>query len=217
MPAIYRELKRSVADQALRLYILTMPRVSNVTLATWGEIDLRQDIWNIPGDRMKEDMPFRIPLSWQAKDVLHSMNPKKDGAAFVFPSASAYKKGVISENTWNTGFKRRKRDTTAHGIRSSFADWCVETKVCDDKLAEFCLDHRTRSKVGRAYLRGDRLDERREVLNKWANFMTGKTFDDYADIQEAKAFVARHRVGGGDTMTAEESTNWARGDGLDEE
>jgi integrase len=216
VPAVYKELKRSVANQALRLYILTIPRVSNVTMATWGEMDLHQDIWHIPGEKMKEEKPFRIPLAWQAKEVLKGMKPSKDATAFVFPSAAAYKKGVISENTWNEGFKARKRDTTAHGIRSSFADWCVDNSICDENMAEFCLDHQTRSKVGRAYLRSDRLEERRVIMSKWANFVTGKTIDDYADVQEAKAFKARHRAGA-KTLTEAESSNWARGDGLAED
>lgn len=108
MPAIYKELKRSVADQALRFYILTVPRVANVTSAVWGEMDLRQGVWSLPAERMKSEKPFRVPLSWQAKEVLHSMKPKIDKTAFVFPSPAAHKKGVVSENTWNTAFKARR-------------------------------------------------------------------------------------------------------------
>ncbi|MDB5657464.1 MAG: Integrase [Cypionkella sp.] len=198
MPAIYKELKGSVADQALRLYILMVPRVSNVTNAVWGEMDFRKDIWFIPGDKMKEEMPFRIPLAWQAKQVLQHMKPSADPAAFIFPSAAAWKKGVVSENTWNLAFKARKRDTTAHGIRSSFSDWCVETGICDDKMAVFCLDHQTRTKSDRAYLRGDRLEERRVIMDKWAEFVTGMTVDDLADVYETKAVAQHYRNGGSD-------------------
>jgi integrase len=215
IPAIYKELGRSVADQALRFYILTVPRVANVTAAVWGEMDLKEGVWSLPAERMKSDKPFRVPLTWQAKEILHTMKPKTDKTAFVFPSASAHKKGVVSENTWNNAFKARKRDTTAHGIRSSFSDWCVDNKICDEKLAEFCLDHQTRTKVGKAYLRSDRLEERREVLSRWAEFVTEKTLEDYADVLEAKSFVARHREV--PNMGEEESQKWARFDGLENE
>ena len=196
IPAVYAELGHSVADRSLRFYMLTVPRVQNVTKAVWSEIALNRGIWAITADRMKSEVAFWIPLSWQAKDILRLMGPKQDPTAYIFASPAAYKKGVISENTWNKGFKSRNRDTTAHGIRSSFCDWAVDTNVCDEKMAEFCIQHQTRTKEGRAYLRTARLEERRVIMDKWAEFVTGKTVHDYAEVLDDKTLVEFYKEGG---------------------
>ena len=46
-------------------------------------------------------------------------------------------------------------DTTVHGFRSSFRDWCGEETSFPREIAEQCLAHATGSAVEQAYRRGD--------------------------------------------------------------
>ncbi len=78
----------------------------------------------------------------------------------------------------NTAMLERLRslgiDATVHGFRSTFRDWCAATGVRFD-VAELQLQH----KIGQgdatvgAYYRTTLLDERREVLQGWAGFLSG--------------------------------------------
>ena len=78
-----------------------------------------------------------------------------------------------------TSFLRRveaKSDTdgrfaTAHGFRSSFRDWCSENGYSRD-LAERSLAHTVANKVEAAYHRTDLLEQRRSMMNQWADFVT---------------------------------------------
>lgn len=188
-PALYRALSNSVTHLGLRFYMLTLPRTSNVTKATWTEINSRDAIWTIPDDRMKADVAFRAPLPWQAMDLLARMKARAGGvseASYVFPSPTARKHGVISSNTWNKWFKEHDWATTAHGLRSTFRDWIEDNEICDARLAENCIQHETRGKVERAYQRSDKLELRRSVMEEWAKFVTGKTHHDLADAFEAR-------------------------------
>ncbi len=103
-PRLYGALGSSVAHLGFRFYILTVPRVAMVTKAGWAEID--GDIWTIPRARMKTDWAFRVPLTWQAKAVLAEAKTNNE-SAMIFHSPTAWKKGVISENTWNSWMKTR--------------------------------------------------------------------------------------------------------------
>jgi integrase len=41
--------------------------------ARWGEIDLDQRLWVVPGDRMKSGRDHRVPLSTRAIAILREM------------------------------------------------------------------------------------------------------------------------------------------------
>lgn len=168
----------------------------NVTEARWVEFDLNAAIWLLSRDRMKSDAPFRVPLSGQAVDLLRKMWKKTASPDdFVFPS-TASKYGVISLNTFN---KRLGELSTAHGLRSTFGDWAVESNTASEDLADRCLAHQTMGKVTRAYLRGDRIDDRRVVMQAWADFLTGDDADERremtGDALETKLFLAHQRRG----------------------
>ncbi|MGL6356450.1 tyrosine-type recombinase/integrase, partial [Aeromonas veronii] len=64
------------------------------------------------------------------------------------------------------------RLATAHGFRSSFRDWCSEQGYARD-LAERALAHTVQNKVEAAYHRTDLLDQRRPMMNAWAQFVSG--------------------------------------------
>ena len=199
-PRIYKSLggprQNAVVTHAFAFYLLTIPRVVNVTEARWSEFDLQGAVWLLSRDRMKSDAPFRVPLSLQAVAILRQMHSKTATPDdFVFPSTVS-KYGVISLNTFN---KRLGELSTAHGLRSTFGDWAVETKTADEKLADRCLAHQTMGKVTAAYLRSDRIDDRRVVMQAWADFLTGDDADERAertsDALETKLFLAHQRRG----------------------
>lgn len=67
-----------------------------------------------------------------------------------------------------------RRLATAHGCRSSFRDWCSEQGYARD-LAERALAHTVQNKVEAAYHRTDLLDQRRPMMDAWAEFVSGNS------------------------------------------
>ena len=64
-------------------------------------------------------------------------------------------------------------DSTVHGFRSSFRDWCAESGVSHE-VAETCLAH-VPNKVVAAYRRTDLIDLRRAVMEQWGWYVSGET------------------------------------------
>lgn len=166
--------ERYNVTRALLLFvILTACRSGEARAMQWCEIDFRQHIWTIPAERMKAGLQHRVPLSQQAVDLLHSLRGLHD--TLVFPSP---RKQTILTDMVLTSFLRRThapsdsrgRTATAHGFRSTFRDWCSEHGVPRD-LAERALAHTVKNKVEAAYHRTDLLEQRRPVMQQWADFV----------------------------------------------
>lgn len=69
--------------------------------------------------------------------------------------------------------RRLKVPVTVHGFRSSFRDWAAEQGV-EFSVAEQCLAHSVGNGVVQAYLRTSMIEQRRPVLQAWANYVTGQ-------------------------------------------
>jgi len=55
---------------AVKLLVLTMVRKSELTNATWNEINFSEAVWTIPKERMKRRNPYLVFLLRQAMDIL---------------------------------------------------------------------------------------------------------------------------------------------------
>ena len=90
---------------------------------------------------------------------------------FLFPSV---RKGVISDATMSRLMERRGMAERPHGFRSSFRDWVAETTNTPHDVAETCLGHTVGGSVERAYRRTDFLEQRRALMERWANCLLEK-------------------------------------------
>ena len=61
-----------------------------------------------------------------------------------------------------------------HGLRSTFRDWVADNRRADRDLAEAALSHVLDNETEAAYQRSDFLEQRRELMQAWADFATGK-------------------------------------------
>lgn len=151
--------------QAILFTILTASRVGESVPARWDEIDWENRIWSVPPERRKDQKPFphRVPLSDQAVELLKSIERKGD-EIFCFDADNLGSRYSLSHLLKRmTGTK-----ATMHGFRSTFRDWAAENGV-PDVVAEKCLMHTTGNAVVQAYQRSDLLEQRRPVMQAWAN------------------------------------------------
>ncbi|EPM82593.1 putative phage-related integrase protein, partial [Pseudomonas syringae pv. actinidiae ICMP 19068] len=71
---------------AAKLLLLTMVRKSELTNATWSEINFSEALWTIPKERMKRRNPHLVFLSQQALDFFIALKTFAGGSDYVFPS-----------------------------------------------------------------------------------------------------------------------------------
>lgn len=71
---------------AIKLLLLTMVRKSELSNATWSEINFSEAIWTIPKERMKRRIPHLVFLSRQALDIFIALKTFAAGSEFVLPS-----------------------------------------------------------------------------------------------------------------------------------
>ena len=60
-----------------------------------------------------------------------------------------------------------------HGFRSSFRDWVIEQTSTPWAVAEAALAHNVGNSTEAAYMRSDLFDQRRTLMDAWAEFVAG--------------------------------------------
>lgn len=62
-------------------------------------------------------------------------------------------------------------EITAHGFRSTFRDWAAEQAYeFQNETVELALAHTIKNKTEAAYRRGDQLERRRELMERWGKY-----------------------------------------------
>ena len=64
-------------------------------------------------------------------------------------------------------------DAVPHGFRSSFRDWAAEQTDAPHAVMEAALAHVVPNAAERAYARSDLFERRRELMERWAGYVTG--------------------------------------------
>lgn len=153
---------------AISFLALTAARSGEVRGATWSEIDLEARLWTVSGSRTKTGRKHRIPLSGQAIEIVRRARTLSNGRTLVFPGKRAGH--PVSRTTIAKLFRGLDLPGTPHGLRSSFRSWAAETDVRRE-VAEQALGHVVRSQTEAAYQRSDLLEQRREVMQAWADLI----------------------------------------------
>jgi integrase len=115
---------------------------------------------------------FDPPLQFvEAVEIVRELREAFPKAPFVFPGRSPAT--PLSDMSLTMWLRRKELTVTAHGFRSSFADWRGEATNFPRELAEAALAHVIGDQTEAAYRRGDALDRRRELMAAWALFLDG--------------------------------------------
>lgn len=176
LPAFMQKLRgetQTAGRAALAFTILCAARSGETRGATWGEFDLEAATWTIPGARMKAGETHTVPLSPWALSILterKGLLPSKPGD-LVFPGL----KGEMSDATMAKAMREAGGGAyTVHGTaRSSFRDWAADMKIAPREVCEAALAHTNPNATEAAYLRTKYLDQRRDLMTRWASFLEG--------------------------------------------
>lgn len=158
---------------ALRLMLLTFVRTVELRAAHWTEIDLDRAEWRIPAERMKMREPHIVPLSRQAVELLRELHTHTGGRSFLFPN---YRnpKTCMTATTLNRALERmglNGKDSigfSAHGFRATASTMLNELSFRSEVI-ERQLAHAERNKVRASYNQGEYMEERRAMMQQWAD------------------------------------------------
>jgi integrase len=158
---------------ALKLAPLVFVRPGELRKAEWVEFDLDLAEWRIPGAKMKMGVDHIVPLSTQALEILRTLHPITGHGSYVFPSLRSDLR-PMSENTINAalrGMGYSKDVHTAHGFRA------MARTILDEVLGERVdhiehqLAHTVKDPNGRAYNRTAHLPARKNMMQRWADYL----------------------------------------------
>ncbi len=138
-------------------YVFTRP--SELRLAHWSEFDCKNAIWIIPASRMKMRREHVVPLSKQVLALLKELHAYTGNGELLFPSARALTT-PLSDAAPLAALRRMgygKETMTLHGFRAD--------------VIEAQLAHKEPDTVRLAYNRAEYMEERRQVMQKWANYL----------------------------------------------
>lgn len=173
MRSIYGYQGHPYATAALKLSALLFVRPGELRAAEWSEIDFEKTEWRIPGAKMKMKVDHIVPLSTQALEILNGLELMTGHAKYVLPSIRTDDR-CMSENTVAAALRSMgyaKEEMTAHGFRAMARTVLDEVLGERVDLLEHQLAHAVIDPNGRAYNRTARLPARKELMQRWANYL----------------------------------------------
>ncbi|MCY0858094.1 tyrosine-type recombinase/integrase [Cupriavidus sp. D39] len=167
---------------ALKLAPLLFQRPGELRLAEWPEFDLDGATWEIPAGRMKrtkqgkaEGAAHIVPLPSQAVAILRELHALTGTGRYVLPGVRSPSR-PMSDNTINAGLRRMGYDNetmTGHGFRAMARTILDEVLAFPPAIIEAQLAHAVKDPLGRAYNRTAHLPQRREMMQRWADYLEG--------------------------------------------
>ena len=188
-PARFGELLRAIdgcrgipaTREGLKLAALLFLRPgAELRAAEWSEFDLDAALWSVPASRMKRRKhakengpPHLVPLPRQAVEILRELRRLTGHQRFVFQGVRDRSK-TISENTLNAALSALgfgPDEMRMHGFRAAARTMLAERLNFDDKVIEAQLAHAVPDALGRAYNRTQFVEQRRAMLQTWADYL----------------------------------------------
>lgn len=166
-----------VTIAALKLAPLTFVRPGELRAAKWADIDLDKAEWRYtpPKTKKQTKVELIVPLSRQALSILHDMRNLSSKSEYVFPALHTNLR-CMSEGTILQALRRMgygKEEMSGHGFRAMARTILEEVLEFPIEIIEQQLGHQVRDMHGRAYNRTKHLDKRKDMMQKWADYLDG--------------------------------------------
>lgn len=156
---------------ALKLAPLVFVRPGELRTAKWQGIDFPRAEWRFITSKTR--LEHLVPLSRQAIAILQSLFPVTSSTGLVFPGRDFTK--PMSEVAMNAALQRLGFDTktemTTHGFRAMARTLLHEQLGFPPEVIEHQLAHRVPDRLGTAYNRTRFLEQRRVMMQAWADYL----------------------------------------------
>jgi integrase len=183
-------------NRIVRLLMLTGQRLNEVAGLRWSEIDKTAAVWRLPGERAKNHREHMVPLTKPALAILEARKQVQDQLAtkdrptpqLVFTTTgetpfSGFSRGkslldkriqkTLAASNPDADRPLALKPWRLHDIRRSVATHMAEDLRIAPHVIEACLNHISGTKAGVAgiYNRALHLDERRDALHAWSDYL----------------------------------------------
>lgn len=176
--ALLRAIDEYPGDVVTRYALKIMPyvfvRSSELRAAPWAEFDLEGATWLIAAGRMKKRRPHVVPLAPQVVKLFLELREFTGSGALAFPSSFSATR-CLSDMGLLNALRRMgygKGVMTVHGFRGMASTLLNEQGFRPDVI-EAQLAHCERNAVRAAYNHAEYLPERREMMDRWADYLDG--------------------------------------------
>ncbi len=204
-------LEQSPSEQTRKLAWVqaqTFQRPRNVSTMQWEHLQLdgEQPQWVIPGALMKRtndkktvnSAPHIVPLARQTVELLKAQRALVEGSPFVFPNRSDLDKPMgrdtLNETMRKVGIAEGEHDP--HGFRATARSLGEEHAKLDPRHLEAHLAHVKGVDVaglstdftggmGRTYARATFVEERRVMVQQWADYLDRVCVDNVVPLRVA--------------------------------
>ena len=116
-----------------------------------------------------------VPLAVQAVSILQNLHRLTGHGRYVFPSLRTGDR-PMSDNAILSALRRMgfpKDEMTGHGFRAMARTMLDERLGIDESVIEAQLAHNVRDGLGRSYNRTEFAEQRRSMMQKWADYLDG--------------------------------------------
>lgn len=157
---------------AIKILLLTGVRTGELRIAKWNEFDFENSLWTIPANNTKTGITMRVHLTDLVKGLFMELYHCNMGD-YVISGADG--QGPLSDRALPKAVIRLQdrigiEKWTPHDLRRTFATQLGETLRIDPVVIEKCLGHKM-PKIMATYNKNEMLPERKEALEKWANYI----------------------------------------------
>lgn len=163
-----------VVQSALKIAPHVFVRPGELRTAKWADIDFERKEWRYLVTKTKTQ--HIVPLSEQVISVLEALKPFTGNGTFVFPSARTPNGSrPISDMALLAALRRlgyEKEEMTIHGFRATARTLLDEVLKFRPDYIEHQLAHTVKDPLGRAYNRTTHLEERRNMMQVWSDYLT---------------------------------------------
>lgn len=163
-----------------RLMMMTFVRTSELTETPWEEIDLKNESWVIPWPRMKmgkkklnpRKVDHHVFLPQQGWELLRELHTITGGNKYLFPNQRDHEKpatnfGILAALK-RMGYSGKM---TGHGFRSLAMGVIKERLGYRHEVVDRQLSHASGDTYGEAYDRAMFLDERKVMMQQYADYL----------------------------------------------
>jgi integrase len=163
-----------------RLMMMTFVRTSELTTTEWSEIDLENEEWVIPWQRMKmgkkklnpRQVDHHVFLPKQGWELLRELHAITGNNKYLFPNLRDHEQPATN---WGVlaALKRMgyQGKMTGHGFRSLAMGVIKERLGYRHEVVDRQLSHASGDTYGEAYDRAMFLDERKIMMQQYADYL----------------------------------------------
>ncbi len=165
------EKENELGSKLMQFQALTALRNSGLYRMKWEYIDWDKKLVVYPPNTYKGNKDkYILPLTDTLIEIIKFFKMIYYKSDYVFRESNV-REETLSNRLKDYYIKLGIKEHTRHGWRSAFKTILTEMKVGSFESIEKQLGHRIGNEVNMSYFRSDMIDERREILKFWEDFL----------------------------------------------